>query len=246
MLAAMAVILGLLAYRTPLITMVFVVALGHHRLIRPLRPLHVAVLIVVLMVFAGAYGWWRLQSTERYGGYSRYLEITDLKWTPLEPIAPFASTVREGSLVLALLRKNVPDHHPHTGGAVTFSTLSTVLPGWQRGPREWIGIYARDLEHSTTPSILGFLWIDWGLPGIVFGMAVFGAALAALCHLSATRPSLLTVWLWAYFQTALLISIHTGFADTRHLVLMIFGIGMAWVSSRRPLAWLDRRFGAAA
>jgi uncharacterized membrane protein len=116
---------------------------------------------------------------------------------------------------------------------VTFSTIQTLLPGWQRGPREWIGIYARGNEHSTTPSILGFLYVDFGIPGIFFGMMLFGVGIAALWQLVEQRPSLLTLWLWAYFNAALLLSIHTGFADLRHLVLTLFAVALAWIIDPR-------------
>jgi uncharacterized membrane protein len=239
LLLAVGVMLALLAFRTPLLTMMLVAALGYHRLVRPLRPTHVAVLMGVLLLFAGLYGWWRLQHTQRYGGYLRYLEISRTKASPLEPLAPLITTIREGPVVLSLLSQNVPAKYGHTHGAVMFSTFETLLPGWQRGPREWIGIYARGLEHSTTPTILGFLYIDFGLTGIAVGMLVFGAGIAALYLWLQRRPSLLALWLWAYFQSALLLSIHTGFADFRHVALTVFALLLAWSSSAEPWAWLS-------
>lgn len=241
LLLAVAAGLAALAFRTPLMTMALVAALGYHRLVRPLRPLHVAALLVALLLFAGLYGWWRLQRTERYGGYEQFLALTGVKWTPLEPLAPLVTTIREGPVVLGLLAENIPDKYPHTHGAVTFSTVATLLPGWQRGPREWIGILARGLEHSTTPTILGFLYVDFGAVGIFAGMALLGAALGGLYHLLAVRPSLVTLWLWAHVQAVLLLSIHTGLADFRHAVLTLLALALGWATSPRPWAWLGRR-----
>jgi hypothetical protein len=244
LLLVVAMMLALLAYRTPLMTMALAAALGFHRLVRPLHLRHVVGLGVVLLIFAGAYGWLRLQHTQRYGRYRDYLALTEFKWSPLEPIAPLAATVREGSVVLARLVANVPDKHPFQHGAVTFSTVATLLPGWQRGPREWIGILARDIEHSTTPTILGFLYVDFGVPGIVAGMALFGAFLTWLWDLALRRGTLLALWLWAYFTAVFLLSIHTGFADLRHGILAVFALGLAWASSPRPWAWLQRNVEA--
>lgn len=244
-LAAMALLLALLAYRTPLMLLVLTAALGHHRIVRPLPLRRAAALLAVLAVFAGAFGWWRLQHTERYGGWERYLEKTNAEWTALEPFAPLMTTIREGSIVLGLLVEHIPSRHPHQGGAVTLSSVATILPGWQRGPREWIGLYARGKEHSTTPSILGFLYVDWGLPGIALGMAAFGAAIAWLYHLATARPSPLTLWLWAYASAVLLLGIHTGIADLSHAILAVYALGLTWVVHPRPFAWLARGGGGA-
>jgi hypothetical protein len=233
LLGGVAALLAALAYRTPLLMMILIAAMGYHRLVRAVRPVRLVVLVLVLMLFAGVYGWWRLAHSPRYGGYTQYKALTSLKWSPLEPIAPLAATVREGSVVLALLTENIPARYDFQHGAVTFSTIQTLLPGWQRGPREWIGIYARGNEHSTTPSILGFLYVDFGIPGIFFGMMLFGVGIAALWQLVEQRPSLLTLWLWAYFNAALLLSIHTGFADLRHLVLTLFAVALAWIIDPR-------------
>jgi Putative O-antigen polymerase len=241
LLLAVALLLALLAFRTPLLTMILVMILGYHRLVRPIRAHHLLVAFLVMLIFAWGYGWLRLQGSDRYGGYSQFLALTGAKWGPLESFAPVATTVHEGPLVLTLLMENIPNRYNYQMGAVTFSTLTTLLPGYQIGPRGWIGIYARGLEHSTTPTILGFPYVDFGYPGVFVFMGLFGMGIAWLYLMAARRPTLLWVWLWAYFQTALLLSIHTGFADTRHLVLTVFALLIAWGSSRHPFAYLRPR-----
>ncbi|MBN1475959.1 oligosaccharide repeat unit polymerase, partial [Candidatus Sumerlaeota bacterium] len=238
---AVALMLALLAFRTPLLTMILVSILGYHRLVKPIQAHHLLVAFLVMLTFAWGYGWLRLQGTERYGGYSQFLSLTGAKWGPLEAFAPVATTLHEGPLVLTLLMQNIPDRYDYQMGAVTFSTLHTLLPGYQIGPRGWIGIYARGLEHSTTPTILGFPYVDFGYPGVFVFMGLFGAGIAWLYLMALRRPTVLWVWLWAYSQTALLLSIHTGFADTRHLVLTVFALLIAWGSSRHPFALLRRR-----
>jgi hypothetical protein len=77
-------------------------------------------------------------------------------------------------------------------------------------------------------------------------MALFGAGIAWLYLMALQRPTILWVWLWAYFQTVLLLSIHTGFADMRHLILTVFALLIAWGSSHHPLALLRRRHSTGA
>jgi hypothetical protein len=240
---AVALMLALLAFRTPLLSMTFVLVLGYHRLVKPISAHHLLIALLIMILFAWGYGWMRLQTTDRYGGYSQFLALTGAKWGPLESLAPVATTIHEGPVVLTLLMENVPGRYDHQMGRVMASTVITLLPGYQIGPRGWIGIYARGLEHSTTPTIFGFPYIDFGYPGVFIFMLLVGAGLAWLYLMAVKRPTLLWVWLWAYFQTAILLSIHTGFADIRHLILTLFALVIAWVSSRQPFSYLATRRG---
>ena len=137
-------------------------------------------------------------------------------------------------------------------GRFTISIFETVLPGIQMGPRTFISLLREtSLASSTTPSILGGPYIDFGVLGIALFMFLVGLLLTFLyLVMESSQKSFNTfchkinVVSYSYLLSISIISIHSGLLDPIiifSIVFIIFLQSLAndWFNSRSALfVWL--------
>jgi len=142
-------------------------------------------------------------------------------------------------------------------GRFTISIFETLLPGIQMGPRTFISLLREtSLASSTTPSILGGPYIDFGLLGIALFMFLVGLLLTFLYLVlieSSQIPSnsfcnKINAVSYSYLLSISIISIHSGLLDPIiifSIVLIIFlqSLVNGWFTSKYVLfSWLLASF----
>lgn len=134
-------------------------------------------------------------------------------------------------------------------GKFTISIFETILPGIQMGPRTFISLLREtSLASSTTPSILGGPYIDFGILGIVLFMFLVGLLLTFLYLIlieSSRNPfnsfsNKINVVSYSYLLSISIISIHSGLLDPNiifSIVLIIFlqSLANGWFTNKYVL-----------
>lgn len=142
-------------------------------------------------------------------------------------------------------------------GKFTISIFETILPGIQMGPRTFISLLREtSLASSTTPSILGGPYLDFGVLGIAFFMFLVGLLLTFLYLVlieSSKTPfnsfrHKINAVSYSYLLSISIISIHSGLLDPViifTIVLMIFlqSLANGWFTNKYvSFGWLSASF----
>jgi oligosaccharide repeat unit polymerase len=137
-------------------------------------------------------------------------------------------------------------------GKFTISIFETILPGIQMGPRTFISLLREtSLASSTTPSILGGPYLDFGVLGIALFMFLVGLLLTVLYLVMESSQTpfnsfcyKINVVSYSYLLSISIISIHSGLLDPItifSIVFMIFlqSLANGWFTSKGVLfGWL--------
>jgi len=115
-----------------------------------------------------------------------------------------------------------------SGGLIHSSMLSsiTVIPGTKTGPRTFISQLVGVQAGSTTPTILGMPYLDFGLAGVLIGGLALGLLFGA-GYKSLRRGDIDILPLHALSLSFLFITIETGIGDAIVLVYLIAYLLMA-------------------
>jgi oligosaccharide repeat unit polymerase len=138
-------------------------------------------------------------------------------------------------------------------GELSRSIFEAMLPGIQMAPRTFFSLMREtSLASSTTPSILGGPYIDFGVFGIVLFMFAVGFILTflyiSLMNTSQTSPNSfcnkINAVSYSYILSISLISIHSGLLDPIIIISMLFIIFLqsfvnGWLSNEYiQIVWL--------
>lgn len=218
-------ILFLLAYRTPLIYLSFLLLLWWHYHRRPVTWVHVSLFGAVVVLGATLFSYLRQVLTygaERWAYYVSTIGVGE-QWAWL---VPFHLVTREG---VAIFQKLVYVSPPTGGygGMFHLSSFLVALPGAQDSPRRIVSdILGHRAEVTTTPSIIGPWYMDFGVLGILVGMFLLGAMLAGLYRQMKRAAGLergVLTFLYAYASCMALAGIHTGILDLEIYGLLLVG-----------------------
>ncbi len=119
---------------------------------------------------------------------------------PLVPAATAAVYVRYSIATFRDVTEMIPAHGPYQHGALTLAPFKTFLPGRQ----EMSDIFFRNLLGNDfigagePATLLGPLYGDFGIPGILLGMFGFGLALSYLYKRMRSRPDPFRILLYAW------------------------------------------------
>ena len=118
-----------------------------------------------------------------------------------------------------------------TNGAIHIAThpyLARLMPGVAYSPRRMIAVLVGERSVSVTSSIFGPLVIDFGLIGVIFGMAFLGFFLANLYKMSEKTKGerkILLVGLYSMVLSYTIIGIETGILDLEVILLFLISLG---------------------
>jgi len=130
-------------------------------------------------------------------------------------------------------------------GRFAISIFGTILPGIQMGPRTFISLLREtSLASSTTPSILGGPYLDFGVLGIALFMFLVGLLLTFLyLVIESSQNSFdtfchkINVVSYSYLLSILIISIHSGLLDPIIIFSIVFIIFLQSLAND----WFNRR-----
>src|SRR5580704_158978 len=103
----------------------------------------------------------------------------------------------------------VPNKIPYQRGALSFGPLATVLPGHhEQSDMFFKNILGSDFNGAGQPAtLLGPLYADAGLPGIVVGLFFTGIFMARAYAWMLAKPTVIRVLLYAWLTKTLLFSL---------------------------------------
>ncbi|NPV51528.1 MAG: oligosaccharide repeat unit polymerase [Candidatus Methanofastidiosum sp.] len=120
-----------------------------------------------------------------------------------------------------------------TNGAIHIAThpyLARLMPGVAYSPRRMIAVLVGERSVSVTSSIFGPLVIDFGILGVIVGMAFLGFFLSNLYKKAESTQGerkIILVGLYSMVLSYTLIGIETGIVDLE--VLLLFMISLAYL-----------------
>jgi oligosaccharide repeat unit polymerase len=180
-----------------------------HYLWRPLRPAHVATILAPLALFAAAVV--IVRGTGTYG--SQYVdELQRISGLPrgAVPLVSIYQGVWAGPNVFARLQDVVPSQVGYGHGAYAVAPLVSFLPGEQTWAADAIKrtLDDRYVGMGEPATLLGGFYLDFGLAGIVVGMALAGFAMTALYRRMRARGDAFTTILYAHASFLAFLSLY--------------------------------------
>ncbi|UFT98850.1 oligosaccharide repeat unit polymerase family protein [Radiobacillus kanasensis] len=225
MIGLSAFILFLLGYRTPLLTFLIILLLMRHYLIQRINIKKILIICLLLFIILGSFSYFRIVARdgtevfqEKYGSV--------IKMNLLQPIIPALLTVQEGPKIFYELRGKVPDLQDFYYGKVISSSFLSILPGDNLSARQYVGLltgtrYINGTLNTITPSVLGSLYVDFGLLGIIFGMFLTGALLQYYYKCLKVKRDVFSILIYSYLLVMNLNIIHSGFLDPIHIMFLL-------------------------
>ncbi len=237
-----AVLLSLMAYRTPVAYFIIITFVVYYYL-RNAPVLPVAAMVTVVVLFVGVYGFVR-HETLKEGETGAYPSLAKELGTPpwMAPVVPAYQVTREGTGICNKLIENIPSKEEFFQGKLLVADSLTILPGKQiTGGALIKKLMTGKSGAGLTPSIIGGLYADFGLKGILAGLFVTGVVLGYLyCRLGKQR-TIYNILLYAYGLTFAIQYLHRGIFSPNYVfhmaVLVILNI---CVMSRKKIRFAQK------
>ncbi|TFE04067.1 oligosaccharide repeat unit polymerase [Jeotgalibacillus salarius] len=258
-LAGLFVVMG---YRTPLVIMLFTAIIIFHYMVRQIKfTWFIGALVIVGLAFS-MFGFYRFATEDPDNPFnSRELpEISDelnvdqieernemlrarMEETPAVIRALNNESVT-GHVVLSKIMEYT-DEEGHLLGEIHEGIFSPVLPGEQTSPRMRVseiansltveeGIYITRPGRTTTPTLFGQFFADFGYAGIIVGFGIIGLLITVLYNqMQQMGNRSYQAISYAFVLTVFTISLHTGLLD----LIFVLMIGFALLS-----AMLERKY----
>jgi oligosaccharide repeat unit polymerase len=230
------------AYRTPVVifSISFILLINYlYKKIAIKRLLLFSALLGTIIVCIQLYRDYMLRGQK---GVSSYLSGLSAGRYPDALIAAHLNC-REGAIVFS----DIVDRSSVFGllhGDLFRMIFETMLPGTQLGPRTFISLFrGTSLASSTTPSILGEPYLDFGIPGITISMFLLGVVLTFL-YLSLIHSSedpfcrKINAVSYSYCLSVTILSIHSGLLDPVIILSIIFIIFL----QNLACGWLKNKY----
>jgi len=229
--------LVLLAYRTPLIYLAFILLLWWHYQHRPVTAVQLGFFGLLVVLSGTLFSYLRQILIYGVNGWNDYVMRIgiDPAWSWL---VPFHLVTREGVSVFQMLAYLIP---PSGGmfGQFHLSAFLSAMPGEQFSPRRIVtNLLGNRPQVTTTPSLIGPFYVDFGLIGVAVGMLLLGLVLGSLYILMKKARGIeqqVIGFLYAFLLGMSLIGIHTGILDISTFLMLVFGY-LVW---RFVAVWLS-------
>lgn len=164
-----------------------------------------------LVLVAGFFATLRFDDTTRLDKIMQNLGVPEV----LRPVAPIYFAFAEGYIVNSAI-VDLVDKLGWQYGGFTAAAFSTILPGKQVHSRnklsQWMG---RDNweESSTTPTLIGQVYLEGGTYFVGFFFLLLGAFVSSFSKIIRHCGAISKYYLYMVPYTFLLLGIHTGILD---------------------------------
>ena len=191
---------------------IFVLAplvIAFHYLVRPIRLGLLMAAGLAAIVALGVANYLRLSTSPPQ--LEHLLAHSKLPaWVP-PALTPAVTFVAFSPLTFNLVLATVPEREPFQLGSAFVHGAFGILPGHQATISEFVSrrlLLQPEGSPGLPPTILGGLYIDFGLAGIGLGMLLIGVASQYLHWRMFERPSLWAVFLYAYWTFNLFVALY--------------------------------------
>jgi len=229
-LAFICVQLAMLASRYTLAACLCTVIVIRHYIKKRIRAKQVAAFMAGAFVLLSVGGYVRdLTNPSSSMDWIQFLGIRE----QYVPVVYASLYVRYSVGTLRDVVQMIPHGVPYQGGAITFAALKVFLPGRQEPPDMFFKeILNREFVGAGEPAtLLGPFYADWGLPGIFFGMLVFGVIFGWAHRAMQDNPTPLRIAIYAWSaQTAFM-----GLFNTVFPFITTFWIPFVWFCMDRVM-----------
>lgn len=142
--------------------------------------------------------------------------------------------------VLARLVDVIPSEHAFGFGAYSLAGFDLVVPG----TRSLEDLAATITSPFVTSTAAGPYWSDFGLPGVVVGMGLFGAVSALCYYVARRRSTFITAAIGGYAVFICVFGIYANlYTSHPDWPIVAFGlVSVGWLGGERwRIPWLSRR-----
>lgn len=251
----------LMGYRTAIAIMFFTSMLIFHYMVRRISTSWLILFMTVIFVSFSLFGLFRVLTEDTTKEFNtrkgpqvelteekedRMLELRrEVNKTP-KAIRALTETMVTGRIVVSKIMEYTEDYG-YMKGELHKGIFSTVLPGEQVSPRMMIteavnsyaikdGNYITRPGRTTTPTILGQLFIEGGYIVVALGLALYGTVLTMLYNqMMKTGTKSYQTIAYGFVMTIFMISIHTGLLDLVFLIMIAYAIVSTSIEQDRKL-----------
>ncbi|MDQ0244824.1 hypothetical protein J2S09_002395 [Bacillus fengqiuensis] len=251
----------LMGYRTAIAIMFFTSMLIFHYMVRRISTSWLILFMTVIFVSFSLFGLFRVITEDTTKEFNKregpQVELSEeqedrnlqlvrkVNETP-KAIRALTETMVTGRIVVSKIMEYTEDHG-YLKGELHKGIFSTVLPGEQVSPRMMItdavnsyaiaeGKYITRPGRTTTPTILGQLFIEGGYIAVILGLALYGAVLTMLYNrMMKTGTKSYQTIAYGFVMTIFMISIHTGLLDLVFLIMIVYAIVSTSIEQNRKL-----------
>lgn len=240
------IILGLyvlIGYRTNLFMIIFTLILFFHYYFKRFNFKLVILILVTFSITLSLFGYLRVVNEDKTIEFNKapvqqvevdsqtQKEIVRINETPKWFRVVTAEFVN-GKIVLSRIVQHTNDIGS-LNGKLHFSAIETILPGTNSSPRAIVtekvnhfsdnGIPVTREGRTTTPSLLGQLYLDGGYILLIIGVGLISLLLTSIYNKMKSLGENHFKIAYSFLTTLLVISIHTGLLD---VIFYIFFIAM--------------------
>jgi len=259
-----------MGYRTPIIVMFFTSLIVFHYIIKKIKLTWFLIFLMVIGITFSMFGFYRIvteDTTQEFNNRDQP-EIADVEneedirdrnliierqinETP-KVLRALNSESVTGHIVLSKLMEYT-DQNGFLGGELHYAIFGTVLPGEQISPRASVtemvnsltedeGKYITRPGRTTTPTLLGQLYADFGYIGIIIGFGLIGLIISMLYNQVRQTgiKSYQTVG-YAFVMTIFTVSLHTGLLDLIFILMIGYAILTASIEKEKNLDKVNYR-----
>lgn len=164
------------------------------------------------LLLLGLAGQARIAGSDPTGERRAFLESYGYGDGPTGVIIQSAST---GPFVLSRVLDQMPEVQEFQHGGFLTAEIRAYLPGSLLGdpkaPDVWVSqeILNIDVDFGSPPTLVGGLYIDWGLPGVIIGCLLVGFLLTAVYHWARREGTLGSLILYAYLTSYVMLSAYS-------------------------------------
>lgn len=251
----------LMGYRTPIVIMLFTAMIVFHYVVKQIKFTWFITFIFLIGISLSLFGFIRVVTEDTSKEFnsrqgpnvelseeelSRDLQlIRKINETP-KWVRALTEVSVTGRIVLSKLIEYT-ESNGFLKGKLHEGIFATVLPGEQLSPRMKItemvnelsvkeGKYITRPNRTTTPTLIGQLYVEFGYITVVIGCALYGLILSALYNQmkhSGIRSYQTVVY--AFVTTLFVISIHTGLLDLVFLLMIGYVLVTASIEKEEKL-----------
>ncbi|WP_088361843.1 oligosaccharide repeat unit polymerase [Bacillus cereus] len=233
----------LIGYRTNLFMIVFTLVLFFHYHFKRFNIKWVVLFLTIVSVSFSLFGHMRVVNEDKTVAFNNNpveeVKLDTKTKTNIKKVNKMPEWYRvitaefvNGKIVLSRIIQST-DENGTLKGQLHLAALKTILPGENKSPRTIVtekvnhlsnnGIPVTREGRTTTPSLLGQLFLDGGYVLLVIGVAICSFLLSSIYNrLKSTGESNYKI-AYSFLTVLLVISIHTGFLD---VVFFAFFIAM--------------------